>query len=588
MSAIINLDPRHDPAGPSGIVLTCNARDHELAKRIPGGRYRDGEWHYPLAFTTCMAARAEFGQELTVGEELNAWAGGYLTWRATAMQRPFPSLYGPAFDTGELDEDGEPIIEKAHQVEGGDWLAYVGRGLLLDPMRLGKTISVLRALRNRGITNFILIAPNTSLWKWAAEIRRWHPEAAALGITIVKGTPTKKAALIAAAKGPVVINWEGIRSLSRLAPYGSIELTEKQRQDGPLNLHPFDAIVADEVHRAVDPHAQQTRAYWTLMHATPIRFGLSGTVLTNGPADPWAVMHGIAPHEYPVRSHYLERYTMSGQGRYGYETWGWSLQHRDELFFVWDARALRRTPDEAGVIMPDKLPPEVRGVEMEGPQRKAYDALKKELALADSTELLIVKNPLELATRLIQASAGVPILGRKTVRVDDQEVEVVTVEALKMPSVKVTALLEILEEAAGDPTIVFSESKLLVNLAEVELKKAGYGVVRITGDEHPAQRQENIEAFQDGRAQVVLCTYAAASESITLSRGRILVRLQRPRSMVHFVQASARGDAMGKPDPVQLVDVFTLDSIESRVWDAVDVKDGYLQDLLRDELRTAK
>lgn len=575
------------------ITLTCGDRDHELAKRIPGGKYKKPVWWFPKSFGVCLAARAEFGSALDVGPALNEWAGAYLQWRASMMQRPFPvggTLDGPFRTANGLEE-------RNHQVWGGDLLSYIGRGLLLDPMRLGKTLTVLRAMRLRGITQFLVVAPNSTLYKWEKEIELWYPAAAELGVTVVQGTPTKKVKLIENAAGPVVINWEGIRTLSRLAPYGSIELTDKQKVDGPLNRHPFDGLIADEVHRAVDPHSQQTRAYWSLAHNIPIRFGLSGTVIPNGPEDLWGVMYGLVPEEYPVKSHYVSRYTLSGQGQHGFEVWGWNPHTKQELFTILDPRTVRRTWGEAGVEMPPQLPPDIRGLTMEGPQRKAYDALKKEMALTEGDQLLVVHNPLELEIRLIQASCATPVLGKVmkkftvTEEKDDvieswvEEKEVTTVESLKMPSCKVVALLEVIEEAAGESIVVFAESKLLINLFDEQLKKAKITFIRITGDEPAGIRQENIEAFQDGRAQVALCTYATASEGITLSRGTILVRAQRSRSMVQSTQASARTEAMGKTEPTQVIDLFTQDSRESRVWDRGEVKEGHLADLVRDELR---
>lgn len=561
------------------IVLTCEARDHELAKRIPGGRYKDGLWKFPLSFGVCLAARAEFHGALTVGPDLNEWAARYLAWRGMMMERPYP--YGDDLPYVAVNGD----VELEHQVWGGNMAAAMGRGLILDPMRLGKTITVIRALRLRGITNFLIVAPNSILLKWKRDIEMWYPEAAALGITVVKGTPTKKAKLIAEAVGPVIVNWEGIRTLSRLAPYGSVELTEKQKVPGPLNLHPFDAIVADEAHKAVDPHAQQTRAWWALAHDIPVRYAMTGTVLRNGPEDLWAVMYGIVPYEYPVKSHYVARYTLSGQGRFGFEVWGWSPATRHELFFILDPRTLRRTWEEAGVVMPERLPAQVRGVEMEGTQAKAYVALKKEMALSEGDQLLLVHNPLELATRLMQAACATPVLGKATRTIDGEDVEVTTVDSLKMPSCKVSALLDVVEEAAGESIIVFAESKLLINLMEAELKKAHIETARITGDEVLGVRQENIDRFQAGEAQVALCTYAAASEGITLSKGTIMFRAQRARSMPQAVQAAARADAMGKTEPLLIVDVLTVGSIESRIWDQGGVKEGHLEELHRDELR---
>ncbi len=552
------------------IVLTVGPRDHELAKRIPGGNFKGGVWSFPRGYQVCLAARAEFGDSLVVGDSLNQWGHSYKAWRSHVGS-----------DELFLSVGDDRLMQ--HQVTGAAWLEHVGRGAVLDDRGLGKTITTIAGMRAFDIKRFLVVSPATLVKNWAREIEKWYPEAGS--VSIVRGTPTVKAKQISESAGPVVVGWESMRTLSRLAPYGDIELSAKERAPGPLNEAGLEGVIFDEVHRAVDPHAKQTRAFWTIAHGCDVRMAATATPIVNSPEDMWSILYGLVPYEVPwPRSKWIARYCLSGQGRFGFEVWGFNPHTKDELFAVVDGRLLRRTWESSGVEKPTAMPPQVREVEMETKQRKAYDLLKKELTLPseDSGEPLLVKNPLELATRLVQAAAGVPMLEEHNL---EDGTTVVKVVALGLPSAKWSAMLDILADTKGEPIVVFAESRLLIDLIAGQLEKTKVSYVRITGAEAPGARQESIDKFQAGESRVALCTYGAGAEGITLTRANIVVRLQRSWSMVKNFQALGRIDRIGQTRPVQVIDVLTSDSIESRVWDAGEVKEGYLQELLRDELR---
>src|SRR5262245_18966741 len=85
---------------------------------------------------------------------------------------------------------------------------------------------------------------------------------------------------------------------------------ETHRQE--LNLIPFKRVVLDEAHMIKEPSAKQTRACWRIMHAPSVqsRWALTGTPLANHVGDLWSIMHGVAKHEYPARSDFVDRYAL--------------------------------------------------------------------------------------------------------------------------------------------------------------------------------------------------------------------------------------------------------------------------------------
>ena len=105
----------------------------------------------------------------------------------------------------------------------------------------------------------------------------------------------------------MIINWEALRTHSRLTAFGSHALkkcvecggsgTVKQAQcevhERELNEMDYGAVVADEVHKAKDPNCMQTRALWAASGDAKIRFGLTGTPIANDPTELWPILHWV-------------------------------------------------------------------------------------------------------------------------------------------------------------------------------------------------------------------------------------------------------------------------------------------------------
>lgn len=556
------------------LVLNASPREKDLVKRIPGGTFDRGAgaWTFAPAVSVCLIARDVFKERLEVGPQLSAWfteARANLDYlsalKVTDYEYP-PELY-------------------PFQRQGTTWLWAARQALLTDDMGLGKTIQTLRCGTPDNFPTLI-ICTNSMKKQWAVEWEKWGPPHG--GIIVVGGTATQRRKQLAQDATVVIVNWESLRLHSRLAPYGSIELSEAERTPKELDEWNFRTVIADEVHRACLPKSKQTRAWWNLSHKAEYRYGLTGTPIRNRPDDMWPILHGLLPAEFPRKSAWVDRYCHAGQNMWGaYEIWGLKEEHKAELFSYLDPRLMRRTKAEVLPQLPAKTY-STRVVEMEGKQAKAYKDMKKEMLTDVDGEFLTADSPLTLAGRLVQLAAATPVLG-EVPWTDPETGEAGSrtgVVSLTTPSCKLDALLDVLDEAPDEPLVVFASSRKLIDLCAAKLDKEKVSYVLLTGAVSPGARSQAVALFQEGEAQVALCTLGAASEGITLTRASRALFLQRSWSLVQNKQAEDRIHRIGQDaEKVEIIDIITADSIEDDVRKAGELKEGYLQEIVRDHVR---
>lgn len=243
-----------DPDG-RRIVIEAEWRWKELCKSLPGSKWDqdDRVWRIPLSWTSCLALRSTFRDDLVIGPGLTAWATNEIATRIT-----------PANDL-RMAEDAPGAEELfPYQRAGVAFLATSRRALLADEPGLGKTAQAIRALkelRDQGEDVFpcLVVCPNTIKKNWAREFEMWLP---GTRTTVVKGTATKRRKQIEDPDTDVLIlNWESVRSHSRLAPFGSIALARCPEcggmderitpgrcevHEGELNRINFKSVIADE------------------------------------------------------------------------------------------------------------------------------------------------------------------------------------------------------------------------------------------------------------------------------------------------------------------------------------------------------
>lgn len=576
------------------VIITSDypMRDREQLKSLAGSSYdlRKHIWTAPLTWATCVAMRGMFEDDLIIGNELSDWASRLVAaqispamamrqaWEDEALLEVFPDLY-------------------SFQRAGVSFLTAAKQALLLDEMGTGKTPQTIRTLANivrLGGNPFpaIVVAPNNMTITWRKEFERWYP---GVKVGVVKGGVTERRKIIADPSYHVlVVNFEGVRSHSKLASYGSTRLREChqcnplmpddkdhapsrcQRHPREFNKIAWKTIIVDEAHRMKDPKSQQSRAVKALSTAeTDYIYALSGTAIGDSPIDLWPALNLIAPAEFPSRVSYIDRYCLAGYNLFGgMEIIGLNPQTKEEFFKIIDPRT-RRMPKEA--VLPF-LPKKVfarRYVEMTAKQAKAYREMDdNQIAILGEAQdgVTVAANPLTELTRLVQFSSAFAEL--------DEEGHV----RLAAPSNKIDALLEILEDTGEEPAVVFAQSRQLIELAAAELRKHKVTFEMIVGGQTVDEREEAKVRFQEGKVRVILCTIAAGGIGITLTRSNRAIFLQRSWSMIENKQAEDRVHRIGSEihDTIEIIDIISIGTVEESQHIALAGKEERLQEIMRD------
>jgi SNF2 family DNA or RNA helicase len=587
MAVIVDLD-----SNGKHIKITAEWRWKELCKSIPGSSWNkdEGVWRVPLSWSSCLALRSTFRDDLLIQPNLEDWAFHYLNTRIT------PAMALRGLETYDGDEDLFP-----HQRAGVAFLSTARRALLADEPGLGKTAQAIRALKamkenGEDVFPALIVCPNTLKKNWAREFEMWWP---GVRTQVIKGSAAKRKKQFDETEVDVfVINWESLRSHSRLAPFGSVALTrciacggedEKvsttrcEVHRGELNQIDFKAVVADEIHRSKEPKSKQTRALWAATGDADIRFALTGTPIANNVVDLWAILHWLSPQDWPSKTKWIDRNIDTMMNAFGGMMVIGVKPHMEEEFYKTVNPHMRRMLKKSVLPWLPEVINDRRDVEMGVKQKKAYSQMRDHmLAELESGEVISAPSILTQTLRLLQFSSSYAELV-----IDESTGEPKAI--LSEPSCKVDALMTDIKSGdfGEDSVAVCAVSRQLIELLSADLTRAGIDHGLITGAISEDGRQKAIDDFQSGRIKWILFTAQAGGVGVTLTAARRLVMLQRPWSLVDYKQALDRVHRIGSEihDSIIITDYVTEGSVEERVIEVLGTKADNFEQIVRDKDR---
>jgi SNF2 family DNA or RNA helicase len=583
-----------DEAG-THIQIHAEIRYKELCKSIPGATWavKDGLWKVPVSWTTCLALRSTFKDDLVIGPKLAEWATNERSFRIdpSMLLRDIEIL-----PDGEGDEDLFP-----HQRAGVKFLATAKRALLADEPGLGKTAQAIRALKKLkedGTEPFpaLVVCPNTLKNNWKREFEKWWP---GVKVQVIKGTAVQRRKQFEEENVDIyVINWESLRTHSRLAPYGSVALarckacgghddrvseTRCEVHERELNRIDFKAVIADEMHRSKEPKSKQTRALWAATGNADIRFALTGTPIANNVLDMWSILHWISPEEWPSKTRWIDRMVNTMINAFGgMMVLGLKPHMEQEFHATVDPRMRRMLKQRVLPWLPEMMF-ERRDIEMSTKQKKAYEQMRDMMiAELEGGDSVVAPSVLTQTTRLHQFASSF-------VESSIDEATGETKFTLAEPSCKVDAVMDDIKNGdfGDDSVAVCAVSRQLIELLSARMTKEGIAHGLITGAQTEDERTRAIDDFQSGRTKWILFTAQAGGVGVTLTAGRRLVMLQRPWSLVDHKQALDRIHRIGSEihDSVLIMDYVTEGTIEERVLQVLETKAENFDQIVNDKAR---
>lgn len=434
-----------------------------------------------------------------------------------------------------------------HQREGVAFLTGGRHGLLAFEQGLGKTlvaIDAFRQLREQGDADrMLVVCPNSLKRNWVAEIAKFAP---GVPVEIAEGKPKERRRAFAHSTAAVVVT---SYETARAEVTAVLALVDRSRT----------VLVLDESHAAKN---WQSLTSASMRHFSPrceYRWLLSGTPVTNTPADLHTQIEIIVPGEHALGS--LESFLAR-------------VEEDPSAAFakpVLDRLVLRRTKEEC-LDLPDKTFTDVV-VELPRWQRRLYDEMRTQMVcdiegMSGDQYRAFASTALAQLTRLSQLASNPALLFS---------------DAAQTP-----AKFDVLDGLVADILSVPGR-KLIIwstyvrNIEALIARFAHYGAAAIYGGIGTAERQEVAGRFQgDPDTRVLIANPAAAGTGFTLTAASFTIYESMSWRYDHYAQSQDRNHRIGQQQPVSYLRLIASDTIDEAVARALERKSGMARSLLSD------
>lgn len=362
--------------------------------------------------------------------------------------------------------------------------------------------------------------------------------------------------------GLYMVHWEALRLMPELVTEGK-----------------WDIIIADEVHRAQNRKAQQTRALKYIKADQKI--GMSGTPVTGAPDKYWSVLNWLFPREFSSYWKYYNQYVdfeivyPQGFHKITGPKNADELRTRIDPFYVRHLKSEKCCKDHPNGAMPwiEKKYYTKEYVDLLPVQRKAYNQMRDDMiAWVGAHENTPLVAPVIIAQMIRLQQFAVAYAETSLA---DTHIQ------LSEPSSKLDRLMQIIEDNPDEPIVVWSQFKQLIYLLEARCKKAGVSIVLYTGD-NSTVRDQNVKRFGSGGAQVFAGTISSGGVGVDGLQyaSSICVFLDRLWSPALNQQAEDRLHRDGQRGRVQVIDIVARNTVDRGRHQRLELVWSWIKELL--------
>ena len=438
--------------------------------------------------------------------------------------------------------DDLDILEKSQAVDsdknypvpaGLDYYGYQKAGieycldkdniLIGDEMGLGKTVQAIGVINVNKPKDVLIVSPASLKLNWKKELETWLVDKRDVQV-IMSGKDS-----LDEKQDIVIVNYDVLQKYQ--------ELLDKK----------WSLVIMDEVHYLKNPDAQRTKAALSVQADKKIM--LTGTPIPNRPIEIQAVAGYLDDKSFGNRFGFGKRYANlhKKQVTRNKSVWDWSgasnldeLQRRLRQSFM-----IRRKKDE---VLKD-LPAKVKQI-IELP----YESYKKEIkaeysAFEDYNNKNKNPNVDPYSLDADQFSTSIDFASMSSQRKATAEK-------------KVKAVVEHLE-SFNEPVVVMAHHRDVIAQLEAELVKQDKKVVVLTGEKNQVERNEAVEAFQSGQADVFIGSIKAAGVGLTLTRASKMVFAELDWVPSDIAQAEDRIHRIGQESSVLIQYIVVEGSLDA-------------------------
>ena len=131
-----------------------------------------------------------------------------------------------------------------------------------------------------------------------------------------------------------------------------------------------------------------------------------------------------------------------------------------------------------------------------------------------------------------------------------------------------------LARSAGK-VVFFAKHVDVMDVAEEAFEKSGIRYASIRGDQTPAGRQRNIDAFvSDPDVAIAVCSLTAAGVGLNLQVASNIVLAELSWTDAEQTQAIDRSHRIGQTEPVTAWRIIAAQTIDARIAELIDSKAG--------------
>uniref|UniRef100_A0A7M4ET24 DNA excision repair protein ERCC-6-like n=1 Tax=Crocodylus porosus TaxID=8502 RepID=A0A7M4ET24_CROPO len=466
-----------------------------------------------------------------------------------------------------------------HQRQGVAFLYRLYRegrqgGILADDMGLGKTMQIIAFLSGMFDSELIqfvlLVVPTTLISSWLKEFARWTP-----GMRVKEFHGISKT--------------ERMRNLERIRRKTGVLITTYmmlinnwQQLCTADNSLVWDYVILDEAHKIKTPSTKTTKC----VHLIPAknRILLTGTPVQNNLREMWSLFDFACQgsllgtvktfkmeYENPI-TRAREKDATPGERALG-------LKISENLMSLIKPYFLRRTKEE----IQKKKNDFVVWVYLAPVQEEIY---RNFLSLDQLKELLLTtRSPLSELTVLKKLCDHPRLLpddeNEEGIFSGGNKINHVSTEALIQESGKLVFLIGLLERLRkeGHKTLVFSQSRKMLDIIECILTQKRFKIMRLDGTvSHAAEREKRISMFQSNKDySVFLLTTQVGGVGITLTAANRVVIFDPSWNPATDAQAVDRVYRIGQKENVVIYRLITCSTVEEKIYRRQVFKDSLIR-----------
>jgi len=444
----------------------------------------------------------------------------------------------------------QPMIRRTdgwrHQLQAYHFARLRGSCLLAMGMGTGKTKVAIDLAQNAAARRVLVISPLSVVSVWPRELERHAAlpyRIAALDRWSVASRAERLADALNRSNSTVwvVVNYES----AWRPPISTILLGEE-----------WDYVFLDESHRIKAPKGRASDFCAKLAKKAKHRVCLSGTPTPHDILDAWSQFRFIDPSIFGT-SFYLfrSRYAILG-GFNGKAVIG--FQRGEEFARKFHSATYRVSEDV--LDLPEAVH-EKRFAVLSPQTRKVYRQIERDFYAQVESGEVTVSNALTKVVRLQQIASGfVKTDDGQTVRVGDE---------------KGRMLADVLEDLPKEePVVVFARFHGDLDMIRETCQRAGRSYCELSG------RTNQLAEWQAGKYDVIGVQIQSGGEGVDLTRARICIYYSITYERGKYEQSLRRVHRPGQTRSVCYVHLICEDTIDERVYRAIDEKKDIVEAIL--------